>query len=277
MVFLDHSHEAQQVQKSHYESESDNSLTQLQQRLATLYNLSNKEGSHHTTLRLGPTYYLRTSGNIDLSIRSIFTEYLNAIDSYILVATSAQGLVVGFRDSRILQGMDGEWMSKGYIFSAIRGKGIATAIDSAHKDFLQRASNKYRHSITWRTYNGNAGKLYLEQRKFKEKHPDALSADKLEAKKIEQNRWQALWGSSGKFGASQLDGITFPVQYSRRTQDVINEDLVGIEAIYMSRDNAGIFRPVEIERAIRAEDISILSEKKNNIFKEYLVNGMFEW
>lgn len=276
MVIIDRSIEAQTRQHELFEEEADRSLSNLKLQLTNFSEWSQKEGLSPKKLDFGPTYYLRSSGNIDLSIRTIYTEYNHELDSYVLVASSAEGVVVGYRDARIRKGLDEEWSAGGYIYSAIRGKGIATAIDSAHKDFLQRVANQYGHQITWKAYNGNAGNLYLEQRKAKAKQLDALRPDKLEEKVVEQSRWQSLWGPRGKLGMTTLGGVAVPIQYSRRTHDVIKEDLAGIESIYMSRNRDGLFHPVEIERALSTKDRSILVDKKLLAFKAYLATGSID-
>lgn len=277
MVVFDRSVEAQAMQHALFDKEAEASLDSLTKLLTRYDGLSKEKGAKRSELGFGPTYYLRTSGGMDLSIRSIFAEVNSIPKSYVLVATTAEGVVVGYRDNRVYEVENGNLSSSGFIFSAIRKKGIATAIDSVHKDFLQRIANQYGRKVIWKTLNGNAGKIYLEEKKIKEKKPDAISPAELAERKVEQSRWQSLWGARGKFGMGSDGFMVIPKQISRLTGERMEKDLQGIEAIYMSRDDQGLFKPVEIERAVSAEERSELLARKAEAMQDYLEKGSFEW
>lgn len=276
MVVLDRSVEAQSQQKTMFEGGAEVLLDSLHSQLERFAGQTKENGAKRRDLGFGPTYYLRTSGGLDVSIRSIFTLQNTQPDHYMLVATSAEGVVVGYRSSQILHFQD-EWISTGFIYSAIRKKGVATAIDSANKDFMQRTANQWNKNITWETYNENAAGLIDEKRKWRDKEPEALSAGEIAEKEVEQKRWKSLWGANGKFGMGENGGIIIPAQISRLTRQVMKEDLQGMEAVYMSRDANGLFKPVEIERALSEEEKAELKMRKLVAFHDYLEKGSFDW
>lgn len=160
-------------------------------------------------VQFGPQYQVTTSQGEELSIHTIVL--VNAElhpgrtrtnKTILFIAGDKLGRVVGFRDtelrtaaqSLVPRAVD----AVGEIVTAVRGRGVATAIELAHFDFLQREANRSRCEITYHVDNVNLQELF-NTRDDTRVQPAAkrVLVQNLGA---EQDRWQALYGPRGKLG-----------------------------------------------------------------------------
>lgn len=224
-------------------------------------------------LRFGPRYHARSSGGIDLDIRTVLLQPGTRIKKHTLIATTLDGQIVGYRDSSLSRDIKEEEVdvSQGFIYTAIRRKGVATVIDSAYQDFLQRIANQRSPArpIRWDLVNANRDKLNARREAFK-LDPNPTAQRELSEKEEEQRRWLKLWGEKGKFAINNEGQRLISPQTSWRTGEIMPEDVTGIEDIYLRRDTKGVYHPVEIVRATTPDEKSALYEGNLNWFKELL-------
>lgn len=208
-------------------------------------------------LHFGPTYYIQSSGGVDLEIRTQFTTFHDQISAYALYACNTSGEIIGFRNSIFSE----FWECFGYIYTAVRGKGLSTALDSAHLDFLQRLANEYKQTITWIVINANNTKMNDLLKKAKS-NPTNENLTLLQNAIEEQQRWQKVWGTLGKLEVPESGPKIIQAKISRRTKKVFDENVESIENIYMRRTESGMYTPSEIERAFSPKEIEELHNKK---------------
>jgi hypothetical protein len=110
----------------------------------------------------------------------------------------------------------------GLIIIGERGEGIATALDNALVKTLQKIINdenknpEKKFKISWEVLNKNQVVLSRlmhdleneEENGNKEKILELKDA--IELKKLEQERWQALYSENGKFGMTMMSDVTQP-------------------------------------------------------------------
>lgn len=160
-------------------------------------------------VQFGPQYQVTTSQGEELSIHTIVllnaelhSGRTRAHKTILFVAYGRSGHVVGFRDTELRKAAQSlvpqAVNAVGEIVTAVRGRGIATAIELAHFDFLQREADRSRCEITYHVDNVNLQELF-DTRDDTRVQPAAkrVLVQNLEA---EQDRWQALYGPSGKLG-----------------------------------------------------------------------------
>ncbi len=151
-------------------------------------NVAAVELSRPETIQAGPVYEIRTSNGERLAVDLyFFTDPRKSesgfIRNYILTAVDADNQFVGVRQGSLHR--EGKQLEFSGRIDTVKGRGIATALDTVLLDVLKRESSKYSEGITWVITNQNLRDL--PEREDQEK---ALE---------EQARWQALYGPEGRF------------------------------------------------------------------------------
>ncbi|MBI5151881.1 MAG: hypothetical protein HZA34_04985 [Candidatus Pacebacteria bacterium] len=245
------------------ETDAQTEITDFLEKWKRYFRLAKEaHGSRQIYLRFGPTYYAQSSGGVDVEIKTQFITFDSRVVAYALYARSTNGEIIGFRNSTFSE----FWECFGYIYAAVRGKGLSTALDSAHLDFLQRLSNEYRQPITWIVLNANNAKMNDALDKAK-RNPTNENLSLLQKAIAEQQRWQKMWGTQGKLEIPENGPKIIQAQISRRTSKIFVERVESIENIYMRRIDGGVHVPSEIERALSPQEIE---ELRNKRIREFL-------
>lgn len=155
---------------------------------------------------VGPKYKTYTSSGQEIESFTLFIQKKDstAKDSktFFIFSFAINGEFLGYRNMYL-----GNNLAQGSISTRFRGKGIASAIDLVTFDILQTEADKNNNGekIAWRITNQNLIDLSDLNRisETEEFNNQAL----LEQKRVEQQRWQALYGSKGSLGASE--GVEF--------------------------------------------------------------------
>lgn len=152
-------------------------------------------------LKFGPSYHVTTSAGTPLNIENVFFytfsgDYREKVaEKQIFIATDQTGFVNGLR-AMTLEHPDGifdPFVMHGHIATSKRGGGVASALDTAMTDFMQREADKDDSTVLWKVTNQN--KVDMEKME-----KDGASESDLEKKGIEQQRWLSLYGDGGRFG-----------------------------------------------------------------------------
>ena len=209
----------------------------------------------------GPTYHARSSGQVDTTVRTIFLiGNEGKIERGEFIAFDKEGNIIGFETSSLFYNWDKkQYTNEGYIYTAVRGKGISTVLSSAYADFLQRLATQYKKPIEWVIFNANAYAL----KELEKKNNEDPTLDNLVAvleKRIEQDRWQAQYEPGRRFAtavkpetAEDANVIFLPL-ILRRTDKPMIEDVETIENIFLAQGKIGKkMVPVEIKRVIENE------------------------
>lgn len=141
-------------------------------------------------LTYGQTIEKTTSGR-EILIDAIEMSYENLKKIAILAADAKTHKITGLR---IVDLSGSSFMyARGNINVRERGQGIATILDKTLVKILQNIANKNQHNIVWEVTNGNLTRL----RELEEK---GLDQAKINDARLQQERWQKLWGAGGEFG-----------------------------------------------------------------------------
>jgi hypothetical protein len=152
-------------------------------------------------LKFGPSYHVVTSAGVPLDIENVFFYTTSGYygdtlaEKHIFIATDQNGSVNGLR-AMTLEHPDGifdPYIMHGHIATSKRGGGVASALDTAMTDFMQREADKEDRDVIWKVKNQN--RVDMEKMKA-----DGASESDLEKKGIEQQRWLSLYGDGGRFG-----------------------------------------------------------------------------
>lgn len=139
-----------------------------------------------------------------------------AIEESALLAQNSEDRLVGYRLTQVKEPF-GELRAMGYTRASIGGEGIATSLEEANSDYLQRLSNQVKRPIVQVVSNSNADDI----RRLREA---GASAAVLEAKEAEQQRWQAMYGTGGSLGFDERGRkVIAPVEGGQGLQKLTDE------------------------------------------------------
>lgn len=229
-------------------------------------------------VQFGPQYQVTTSQGEELSIHTIVLLKVELHPgrtrpnkTILFVAYGRSGRVVGFRDTELRKAAQSlvpqAVNAVGEIVTAVRGRGIATAIELAHFDFLQREADRSRCEITYHVDNVNLQELF-DTRDDTRVQPAAkrVLVQNLGA---EQDRWQALYGPRGKLGFNYIGEKTF---YPQRDVDMAS---VPIETVRLKRAESNwrgrTLLTGEVERVQEARDPHTFRVQKLEFLKQDLL------
>jgi len=166
-------------------------------------------------INFGPTYRVITSQGEEIEIRSVFFEKQIVLSEetsreYRLFAQDSTRNLLGNRRLAVYPPVNEGSPSivVGEIATAYRGKGIASAMELAANDLLQREAKRTNHEILWKVENNNLMRTNVE----------------------EQKRWQSMYGENGALG--------FDKKGEKRIGPVtdLNSEIEGIESILLTRE-----------------------------------------
>jgi hypothetical protein len=151
------------------------------------------------SIKFGPTYLGKTTKGVDVKILTPYYITHNSIRNYYCFAVSAEGKLLGHRSSCVRLFQD-EAMVEGYIALRYKNLGIASIIEMAHIDLMQLLANSLGETgkVTWQITNSNLTDLHALEKK-------SAGLQVIDDKRIEQDRWQKLYGSGGTVGAKKSD------------------------------------------------------------------------
>lgn len=158
-------------------------------------------------LKFGPSYHVVTSAGVPLNIENVFFHTTSGdygeklTEKHIFIAADQNGSVNGLRAMSLdyPDGIFDPYVMHGHIATSKRGGGVASALDTAMTDFMQREADKDESPVLWKVTNQNL----VDMEKMK---ADGASDSNLEKKKLEQQRWLSLYGDGGRFGLASNNG-----------------------------------------------------------------------
>lgn len=209
-------------------------------------------------LRFGPQYSITTSHGLPLIIHTCF---MSGVDSQVFLAEDeSTSILVGmrelifldsekdvdFRTGRALPSPNDAYRDipallrimqtentpvESNVITGIRGMGIASALELAVHDLLQRYVDFGGIPATWKVSNHNLRNLQALM--CSEAFPRQKLRELIGEKTTEQERWQAIWGDNGSFGFK--NGIK---HFSPRAS-TIDPETIDMIALAMERDSSG--------------------------------------
>lgn len=163
--------------------------------------------------------------------RSVHGGMAKLLSEMALIATDeSTGKIVGLRSAKLGE-MEEAYIKKlileGEINVRERNKGIATTLALASLKNIQQLANERNAQVTWLSVNANLSSLkYLERKREMTTDEQAQKDldEKIAKRKIEQERWQNLYGEKGKVSFQSLDknGILLrkPVRPDNEPQEI---------------------------------------------------------
>ncbi len=198
------------------------------------------------SVQFGPTYYVSTSNGDNLRIHTIelkgwvlYTDKATPYKTILFVAEVPSGQVVGFRDTELRRvaptSSPPAVGAVGEIVTLVRRYGVATSVELAHFDFLQREANREQCQVTYAVSNRNLKRMW--EARDDTRIPPEEKTELLVELAQEQDRWQALYGPQGKLGFNYKGQRTFyPEKGTGDTGIVLAEvNLRRIESKWLGR------------------------------------------
>lgn len=136
------------------------------------------------------TYFVTLHSKLDF-FREKFPEH----GIYMLILQDSKGNVLGVRTNSIhftkYKGDRPNTLMQGGITVGQTGKGLATLIEIAHRDLLQKYANYFKTPVRWKIINGNLQTI-RDMR-----NEDFVNEQVLKKKEDEQKRWTSLYTRLG--------------------------------------------------------------------------------
>lgn len=195
------------------------------------YFLSESSGDENR-LNPGPEYIARSSGGVDLVIKSVFFDLQEPRSRYMLIAEDQSGKVVGYRSMAMLETVDSV-SATGHISTLLRNMGIAMVLDSANLDVLRRISNSRAKSVQWMINDGN------------------VTADE---RSVEHKRWESLYGEDGKMQVDSSGNVVIPFIEHNLGLDALDV----IRTISLTRNDSKLYNPTVVSKNVDILDNRVI-------------------
>jgi len=231
-------------------------------------------------LEFGPTYHVLTSKGDPLRIHTAHStiplmhplvgDMVETV--WVFLAQNEQGNILGYRHTALKSSKDQDgwfWEACGDIGTSEPG-GIAMPIELAHFDVLHRVAVLTGEAVQYVIENANSRTVRLLENQVALKPDDHDLITMLLAKRLEQERWQVLYGPNGRLGFDDRGAKVF---IHRGVADMMFEiPIETIDTIKIDRTDEHLYGLDGVYAFPTAnEDVAFLQDQKRGYCKAQLL------
>ncbi|MBI4080817.1 MAG: hypothetical protein HY430_03560 [Candidatus Levybacteria bacterium] len=224
------------------------------------------------SVTFGPIYKTATKTGENLEMATlIYPNPPHYAECVTILAQNEAGKIVGQRTA--LFSIEEPATAHGHIQVLERGKGIATVLELAHLDMLQRLANKRGEAITYEVVSQNVDGLERAQAQAQAVHDGGLISayptDLINSLTEESQRWHSLWGPPpyGRLGFDHEGKRVF----STGGEGYEGIDVIPFKVEEVDENGRKLLIPLFVEADIIRADNNFIRERGKRLLTEVLV------
>lgn len=220
------------------------------------------------TVTFGPIYKAATKTGENLEMTTlIYPNPPHYSECISILAQNTAGEIVGQRTA--LFAMEEPTVAHGHIEVLQRGRGIATVLELAHLDMLQRLANKRGTPIAYEVVNKNVDALQHAQAIHNSGLANAYPTGLINSLIEESQRWHSLWGSPpyGRLGFDHEGKKVF----SPSGEGYDGIDVIPFKVGEVDENGRKLLVPLFVEADIIRADNNLIQERGKRLLTEVLV------